>query len=69
MIIKIIFIINMAYYLYFRDHLRDARITSLCIRHVPRFESGGAERGWVSHGTAAEMQFQWILLGNKTDHM
>ncbi|KAK2140794.1 hypothetical protein NP493_5565g00000 [Ridgeia piscesae] len=38
----------MAYYLYFTDHLRDARINSLCIRHVPRFESGGPERGWVS---------------------
>jgi len=59
----------MAYYLYFTDHLRDARINSLCIRHVPRSESGGPERGWVSHGTAEAMQFEWILLDNKSDLM
>jgi len=66
MIIKIIFIF---FYLYFTDHLRDARISSLCIRHVPRFESGGPERGWL-HGTADKMQFQgYRLLDNKSEFM
>ena len=55
---------------YFADQLQDEFNSSLCIRYVPRFESGRPERGWVSHGTAEEMQFQWfLLLDNKPDRV
>jgi len=53
---------------YFADQLQDELNSSLCIRRVPRFESGGSERGCMSHRAAEEMQWQ-LLLDNKLDSL